>query len=73
MISDFEFEFQNAQTNHVLDGSIETLFLATSPEYSYLSSSGVRETGYFGGDFSSFVPPAVYDRVKARMDDITEK
>lgn len=58
-VSDFEFEFQLAITNHKLAPEIETIFLAPAPEYIFLSSSMVKEVFSFGGDVSSFVPPPV--------------
>jgi pantetheine-phosphate adenylyltransferase len=57
--SDFEFEFQMALTNRKLAPDIETVFMMPKDEYSYLSSSMVREVGSLGGDISNFVPPAV--------------
>jgi pantetheine-phosphate adenylyltransferase len=65
-VSDFEYELQMAQLNYRMSG-IETLFMPTTPEHSFLSSSLVREVGGFGGDVSSMVPPQVADRVKARF------
>jgi pantetheine-phosphate adenylyltransferase len=65
-VSDFEYELQMAQLNYRMSG-IETLFMPTTPEHSFLSSSLVREVGGFGGDVSSMVPPRVADRVKARF------
>ena len=50
---------QMSQTNQKLDPNIETMFLTTSIEYSYLSSTTVREIAAFGGDLSQFVPEAV--------------
>ena len=58
-ITDFEYEMQMAQTNNKLQPNIETMFLTTSIEYSYLSSSSVREIAAFGGDVSQFVPEVV--------------
>lgn len=57
--SDFDYEFQIAMANRVLEPSIETVFLMTKWEYSFLSSSVVREVALLGGDFSAFVPPPV--------------
>jgi pantetheine-phosphate adenylyltransferase len=62
-ITDFEYELQIAQTNHKVNPKVDTLFLTTSVEYSYVSSSVVREIGMYGGDISSFVPANVVDRV----------
>ena len=63
-ITDFEYELQMAQTNQKLQSDIETLFLTTSLDYSYLSSTTVKEVAAFGGDISQFVPEAVADRMK---------
>ena len=65
-VSDFEYELQMAQLNYRLSG-IETLFMPTTPEHSFLSSSLVREVGGFGGDVSSMVPPPVAERLRARF------
>ena len=65
-VTDFENEFQMAQLNHQLASDVETLFLMTSPEHAYLSSSAVREIGMFGGDIAPFVPSAIAEDV-ARM------
>ena len=68
-ITDFEYELQIAQTNHRLDARVDTVFFTTSVEYSYLSSSAVKEIASFGGDISGFVPgcvvPSVYDKFKS--------
>jgi len=66
-ITDFEYELQIAQTNKLLSaGSLDTIFLTTSLEYAYLSSSGVKEIAYFGGDISKCVPDFVADMVYER-------
>lgn len=65
-ITDFEYELQMAQTNHKLKRDIDTIFLTTSVEYSYLSSSVVREIGAFGGEIDRFVPACIAERVKAK-------
>ncbi|MGN1313630.1 MAG: pantetheine-phosphate adenylyltransferase [Lachnospiraceae bacterium] len=63
-ITDFEYELQIAQTNHILSkGELDTVFLTTNLEYSYLSSSSVREIGSFHGDISQFVPEFVVEKV----------
>ncbi|MEN9252905.1 MAG: pantetheine-phosphate adenylyltransferase [Thermostichales cyanobacterium BF4_bins_65] len=59
VLSDFEGELQMAHTNKRLGPELETLFLATSSEYSFLSSSLVKEVARFGGDVSQMVPPHV--------------
>ena len=66
-VSDFEYELQIAQTNHVERDNIETLFLTTSLEYSYLSSTVVKEFARYGADISKFVPETVADRVYAKI------
>lgn len=65
-ITDFEYELQMAQTNHKLADEIETIFLNTSLEYSYLSSTTVKEVASFGGDISQFVPTLVMDMMKEK-------
>ena len=65
-VSDFDYELQMAQMNSSLAG-IETVFVPTSPEYSFLASSLVKEVATFGGDVSSLVPPLVLDRLTARL------
>ena len=67
-VTDFESELQMAQTNHKLKGSVETIFLTTRLEYSYLSSTIVREVAAFGGDISQFVPKMVEQNIQAKMD-----
>lgn len=63
-ITDFEYELQIAQTNRLLSkGTLDTMFLTTSLEYSYLSSSGVKEIASFDGDISQCVPPFVAELV----------
>ena len=57
-VSDFDYEFQMAQANFTL-ASYETIFIPSSPEYGYLSSSMVKEIHSYGGDVSSLVPPEV--------------
>ncbi len=68
-ITDFEYELQIAQTNKLLSqGTLDTIFLTTSLEYSYLSSSGVKEIAAFGGDISKCVPDFVADKIYAKYD-----
>ena len=62
-VTDFEYELQMSQTNHKLNPEIETLFMTTGLEYSFLSSSTVRELASFGGDISQFVPKTVEKQV----------
>ena len=65
-VSDFDYELQMAQMNQQLSG-IDTFFISTSPQYSFLSSSLVREVAKFGGDVSSMVPPVVAERLDERF------
>jgi pantetheine-phosphate adenylyltransferase len=65
-ISDFDYELQMAQMNQRL-ADIDTFFISTSPQYSFLSSSLVREVARFGGDVSSMVPPSVAKRLDERF------
>ena len=58
-VTDFEYELQLAQTNSVLNGGVDTIFLTTSLKYAYLSSSTVKEVASYGGNISKFVPPYV--------------
>ena len=63
-ITDFEYELQIAQTNRKLSGGkLDTIFLTTSLEYAYLSSSSVKEIASFGGDISQCVPEFVAKRI----------
>ena len=65
-VSDFEYELQMAQMNRRL-GDVETFFLTTSPVYSFLSSSLVKEVARFGGDVADFVPPVVAEHLARRL------
>jgi pantetheine-phosphate adenylyltransferase len=64
-VSDFDYELQMAQMNRGLAG-VDTLFMPTNPEYSFLASSLVKEIAKWGGDVSSLVPPTVLTRLKER-------
>ena len=66
-VTDFEYELQMAQTNHKLAEDIETVYLTTSLEYSYLSSTIVKEVAAFGGDISQFVPEHVEEKIKSKI------
>ena len=66
-ITDFEYELQMAQTNRVLAPDVDTMFLTTSLEYAYLSSTTVKEVAAFGGDISKFVPEFVMDEVHKKF------
>jgi pantetheine-phosphate adenylyltransferase len=63
-ISDFEYELEMNQLNRHLATDIESVYLMASPQYSFLSSSGVKEIATFGGDISDLVPEAVARRLK---------
>jgi len=63
-ITDFEYEFQQTALNMAMDGSIETVFIMSSLEYMYLSSSVVREIAQLGGNFEKFVPPCVVEPLR---------
>lgn len=66
-ITDFEYELQIAQTNRKLSqGRLDTIFLTTSLEYAYLSSSSVKEIASFGGDISQCVPDFVAELIKEK-------
>ena len=65
-VSDFDYELQMAQMNVALSG-IDTLFIPTAPQHSFLSSSLVREVARFGGDVTGMVPPQVAQRLKERF------
>jgi len=67
-ISDFEYEFQMALANRHLDPTVETMFLMTSAEYQFLSSSIVKEMVRVGGDCSPFVPSVVMDALRRSFD-----
>ena len=62
-VTDFEYELQIAQTNHVQKPGIETVFLTTNLNYSYLSSTIVKEFASYGGDISKFVPKQLIDKI----------
>ncbi len=65
-ISDFDYELQMAQTNRIISPALDTMFLTTSLEYAYLSSTTVKEVAEFGGDISVFVPPYVEKRIREK-------
>ena len=66
-VSDFEFEFQLANMSRHLDRRFETVFLTPQEQFTFISSSLVREIAEFGGDVAAFVHPHVSDRLKARF------
>jgi len=65
-VSDFEYEMQMAQMNYRL-AKVETLFMTTNPQYSFLSSSLIKEIAKYGGDVSGLVPDSVLGRLQARL------
>ena len=64
--TDFEYEFQMAQVNKMLNANLETMFLTSSEKYTFLSSSAVRDMAGFGVDLSMFVPREITDEVSVR-------
>lgn len=72
-VSDFEYEFQRALTNRVLNRQVETVFVMTSEQYSFLNSTLIKEAVSLGGSISQFVPPDVEKRLKAKFKHIYGK
>ena len=68
-ISDFEYEMEMNQLNRVQAPDVDTLYLMASPQYSFLSSSGIKELAMFGGDIAGLVP----DRVAARLQEVLKR
>lgn len=66
-LSDFEYEFQQALTNKKLNPELETMFLSTSAENMFLSSSMVKQVAGFGGDISPFVPACILQTIQDRL------
>lgn len=62
-VTDFEYELQIAQMNHTINNKIETMFLTTSLEYAYISSTIVKEISSYGGDISHFVPSWMISKI----------
>jgi len=67
-VSDFDYELQMAQMNHRL-AEVETLFVSTNPQFSFLSSSLIKEVARHGGDVAGLVPQAVLDRLPEKFSD----
>ncbi len=65
-VTDFDYELQMAQMNHTLSG-VDTMFIPTSPEWSFLSSTLVREVARLGGDVEPLVPPSVFQALKEKL------
>ena len=66
-VSDYEYELQQATGNQVLAPEIETVFIIARPEYSFLSSSIVKEIAYYNGDISSFIPAVILDEIREKL------
>ena len=66
-ISDFEYEFEMNQLNRKMAPDIESIYMFSSPQFSFLSSSGVKELAMFGGDLSGLVPGAVAAQLQERL------
>ena len=67
-VSDYEYEIQMAQMNHrISGGEVETVFMTTSPQWSFISSSLVKEIARFGGSVEGLVPPVVAERLAERL------
>lgn len=62
-VTDFEYELQIAQTNRIVNPEVDTMFLTTSLQYAYLSSTIVKEVASYGGDISKFVPASIMKKV----------
>ena len=69
-VTDFEYELQMAQTNRVLAPDVDTVFLTTSLEYAYLSSTIMKEVARFGGDLSKFAPPEIIEAVRTKLNEM---
>jgi pantetheine-phosphate adenylyltransferase len=67
-ISDFEYEFEMNQLNRKMAPDIESMYLMAAPQYSFLSSSGVKELAMFGGDLTGLVPAAVASRLQEALE-----
>ena len=66
-ISDFEYEFEMNQLNRKMAPEIESVYLMAAPQFSFLSSSGIKELAMFGGDISGLVPDAVSARLEEEL------
>ena len=72
-VSDFEYEFQRALTNRVLNKEVETVFVMTSEQYSFLNSTLIKEAVSLGGSVSQFVPPGVERRLTQKFKHVYRK
>ncbi len=66
-ISDFEYEFEMNQLNRKMAPDIESMYLMSAPQFSFLSSSGAKELAMYGGDLSGLVPPRVAERLQEAL------
>lgn len=66
-VSDYEYELQQATANMTLNDQIETIFFIARPEYSFLSSTTVKEIAFNGGDISEFIPAPIVERVENKL------
>lgn len=69
-VSDFEYEFQMSMINKKLYPDVETVYLNTSQDYMYLSSSVIKQIASFGGDISNFVPEIIHNKIVDRLKNI---
>lgn len=69
-VTDYDYEFQLTNFNRKISNEIDTVFLMTEGEYSFLSSSSVRELAHFGGDVTPFVPDVIKDAIMAKVNKI---
>ena len=72
-LSDFEYEFQQALTNKKLNPELETMFLASSEKYTYLSSTVVKEMARYGANLEEFIPREIVADVNQRMKELQER
>ena len=66
-VTDFEYELQMSQTNRIMDKDVDTIFLTTSLEYAYLSSSIVKEVAFCGGNVDKFVPQYIVNKIEDKI------
>lgn len=71
-VTDFEYELQMSQTNRIMNHNIDTIFLTTSLEYAYLSSSTVKQVAMCDGDVSNFVPDYVVKKIEEKKQQLTK-
>ena len=66
-VTDFEYEFQMALMNRELANEVETVFMVTSPNYSYISSSAIKQVASFNGEIKNFVPKEIVEDLEERI------